>query len=49
MASAMDMTSHRQPTLSGSDLTGCAILGGLGTTTTITMTTSWTRGAANVA
>ncbi|WP_297734587.1 hypothetical protein [uncultured Maricaulis sp.] len=49
MAHAMDMISRRQPTLSGSGMTGCVILGGLGTTTMITTTTSWIRGAANVA
>ncbi|WP_338244315.1 hypothetical protein [Maricaulis maris] len=45
----MDMISRRQPTRPGSVTTGCALLGGLGTTTMITMTTSWTRGAAGVA
>lgn len=49
MAHAMDMISRRQPTREGSGLTGCAILGDLGTTTMITTTTSWIRGAANVA
>lgn len=49
MANAMDMISRLQPTLSGPAVTGCAIDGGLGTTTMIITTTSWTRGAAGVA
>ncbi|WP_143742943.1 hypothetical protein [Maricaulis sp. W15] len=49
MANAMDMISSLQPTLSGPAVTGCAIDGGLGTTTMIITTTSWTRGAAGVA
>ncbi len=49
MANAMDMMNRRQPPLQGSGLTGCATFGDLGTTTTITTTTSWIRGAANVA
>jgi len=44
MAHAMDMISSLRPALSGSGATGCAIDGGLGTITTITTTTSWTRG-----
>ncbi|GEM_PF-3357697 len=48
MAFAMDMTSTLRSTLSGSGVTGCAIESGLGTTSMITSTTSWTRGADGV-
>lgn len=49
MAHAMDIASPLRPTLSGSGVTGCGVDGGLGTTTMIITTTSWTRGAAGVA
>ena len=49
MAFAMTLTSNLRPTLSGSGVTGCGVDGGLGTTTMIITTTSWTRGAAGVA
>lgn len=48
MAHAMDIASPLLPTLSGSGVTGCAIESGLGTTSMITSTTSWTRGADGV-